>query len=50
MQHHLVDGAGKWHEHVRADGANFYGSYPASSLYHMGFAVAELDRASRSRR
>ena len=47
-RHHLVVGGGNWHEHIRADGTNFYGSLPASSLYHLSFAVAELDRVSQS--
>jgi mannose/cellobiose epimerase-like protein (N-acyl-D-glucosamine 2-epimerase family) len=46
-RHHLVVGGGNWHEHIRADGTNFYGSLPASSLYHLSFAVAELDRVSQ---
>ena len=48
-RHHLVGGGGSWHEHIRADGVNFYGSLPASSLYHLSFAVAELDRVSQNR-
>ena len=50
LRHHLVGGGGNWHEHIRADGSNFYGSLPASSLYHLSFAVAELDRVSHNRR
>ncbi len=50
LRHHLVGGGGNWHEHIRADGTNFYGSLPASSLYHLSFAVAELDRVSQIRR
>jgi len=50
LRHHLVGGGGNWHEHIRADGTNFYGSLPASSLYHLSFAVAELDRVSKNRR
>lgn len=50
LRHHLVGGGGNWHEHIRADGTNFYGSLPASSLYHLSFAVAELDRVSQNRR
>jgi mannose/cellobiose epimerase-like protein (N-acyl-D-glucosamine 2-epimerase family) len=48
-RHHLVGGGGNWHEHIRADGTNFYGSLPASSLYHLSFAVAELDRVGQNR-
>ena len=39
MNAHLRGRKGTWHEHLRADGRNFYGSCPASSLYHLGFAV-----------
>ncbi|MGB0553583.1 MAG: AGE family epimerase/isomerase [Alphaproteobacteria bacterium] len=49
LRHHLV-GGGNWNEHIRADGTNFYGSLPASSLYHLSFVVAELDRVSQNRR
>jgi len=48
-RHHLVVGGGNWHEHIRADGTNFYGSLPASSLYHLSFAVTELDRVDQNR-
>ena len=49
LRHHLVGGGGNWHEHIHADGTNFYKSLPASSLYHLSFAVAELDRLSQNR-
>jgi hypothetical protein len=48
LRHHLVGGGGNWHEHIYADGTNFYKSLPASSLYHLSFAVAELDRLSQN--
>lgn len=44
MAAHLRGPKGTWQEHLHADGVNFYGSCPASSLYHLGFAVTELDR------
>ena len=44
FQYHLIGASGAWREHIRQGGENFYGSYPASSLYHMAFAVGELER------
>lgn len=44
LRDHLVGQRGGWREHIHSDGENFYKSYPASSLYHLSFAVAELDR------
>ena len=37
---------GGWREHINSDGENFYGSYPASTLYHLASAVGELERIS----
>ena len=44
LQDHLNETAGGWREHLDPDGINFYGSYPASTLYHLAFAVAELEQ------
>ena len=44
MQEHLNERDGGWREHLDSDGINFYGSYPASTLYHLAFAVAELEQ------
>lgn len=41
----LPDGA--WREHVAADGAPLATGLPASSLYHLAMAAAELRRTSR---
>lgn len=41
---HLVGPSGAWREHLHPDGSNFHGFLPASSLYHLTFAVTELDR------
>ena len=44
FKYHLSEVPGSWREHIRQGGENFYGSYPASSLYHLAFAVGELER------
>jgi len=44
FKYHLIGATGGWREHIRSDGENFYGAYPASSLYHLAFAVGELER------
>lgn len=41
----MPDGA--WREHVAADGAPLVTDLPASSLYHLAMAAAELRRTSR---
>ncbi|MCG8543331.1 MAG: AGE family epimerase/isomerase [Alphaproteobacteria bacterium] len=35
---------GSWREHLAADGSAMVTTYPASSLYHLTLAAAELDR------
>ena len=44
FKYHLIGAPGSWREHIRQGGENFYGCYPASSLYHLAFAVGELER------
>jgi len=44
LRDHLVGEKGAWQEHLDADGINFHGFLPASSLYHVTFAASELDR------
>ncbi|MED5573729.1 MAG: AGE family epimerase/isomerase, partial [Pseudomonadota bacterium] len=44
FRYHLMGPPGGWREHINSDGENFYGSYPASTLYHLAFAVGELER------
>ena len=48
LQDHLNETAGGWREHLDSDGLNFYGSYPASTLYHLAFAVAELKKLNQA--
>lgn len=43
LRDHLKENAGGWCEHLDSSGINFYGSYPASTLYHLAFAVGELE-------
>jgi N-acyl-D-glucosamine 2-epimerase len=44
FKYHLIGVPGSWREHIRQGGENFYGCYPSSSLYHLAFAVGELER------
>ena len=44
FRNHLKVSDGGWLEHVHANGQNFYSSFPASTLYHLDFAIVELDR------
>ena len=44
MRDHLTGPRGGWQEHIHADGENFYGSLPASSLYHLSSAASEVER------
>jgi mannose/cellobiose epimerase-like protein (N-acyl-D-glucosamine 2-epimerase family) len=46
FRYHLIGPPGGWREHINSDGENFYGSYPASTLYHLASAVGELERIS----
>ena len=43
LRDHLGENTGGWLEHLDFQGNNFYDSYPASTLYHLAFAVAELE-------
>ena len=40
--------AGGWREHLGEDGAPLVSGFPASSLYHVTLAAAELDRLRRA--
>ena len=44
MRDYLVGETGAWREHLDSEGRNAYGFLPASSLYHLTFAVTEADR------
>ena len=43
LRDHLDEDSGGWREHLDSEGENFYDCYPASTLYHLAFAVAELE-------